>query len=82
MIAALAVVAMAYMSTKPAPPPPAPPKPLSAEDLGLKQIEEPDSADTSFFGGWLGGNQPGSKDGKKDAPATPLVTSVPPQRSV
>lgn len=82
MIAALAVVAMAYMSTKPAPPPSAPPKPLSAEDLGLKQIEEPDSADTGFFGGWLGSGQPGSKDGKKDGVTAVSSSNVPPQRTV
>lgn len=78
MIATLALITMAYMSTKPSPPPPAPPAPPSAEDLGLKQIEEPDSAEGGFFG-WLGGPQPVGKDGKKDATAT---SSAPPPRAV
>lgn len=78
MIATLALITMAYMSTKPSPPPPAPPAPPSAEDLGLKQIEEPDSAETGFFG-WLGGPQPGAKDGKKDGTAT---SSAAPPRAV
>lgn len=79
MIATLALIAMAYMSTKPAPPPPAPPKPPTAEDLGLRQIEEPESADSSFFG-WLGGPQPGTKDAKKDGPA--VLPNAPPHRTV
>lgn len=78
MIATLALISMAYMSTKPAPPPPAPPAPPSAEDLGLKQIEEPGSAEIGFFG-WLGGSQPGGKDGKKEGTAT---ASAPPPRAV
>jgi hypothetical protein len=53
MIATLALCVMAYVSTIPPPPPPAPPRPPSIEELGLKQIEEPDSAEPGFFSGWL-----------------------------
>lgn len=73
MIAALAILCMAYISTKPVPPPPAPPKPPSAEDLGLKQIEEPDSAETGFFG-WLGSNPAGNKELKP----TSISNTTPP----
>jgi hypothetical protein len=66
MIAAFAIIAMAYMSSKPAPPPPAPPKPPSAEELGLKQIEEPVDFPESGLFGWLGGSQSAAKDVKKD----------------
>ena len=55
MIAALAILVIAYVSTRPPPPPPLPPLPPSAAALGLKQIEEPE-AETGFFSGWLSGS--------------------------
>ena len=55
MIAALAITVMAYVSTAPEPPPPAPPRPPSADELGLKQIDDPE-AETGFFSGWLSGS--------------------------
>ena len=50
---------MAYVSLKPVPAPPAPPPPKvpSIDELGLKPIEEPDSAaESGFFSSWLPGS--------------------------
>jgi len=70
MIAALAVVVMAFVSLGPTPAPPPPPQPPSAEQLGLKTIEEPDSNDTGFFAGWLSSNAEKAKKETAAAAAT------------
>lgn len=72
MIAMLAIVIMAWIATAPAPAPPPPPQPPSAEQLGLKTIEEPESNDTGFFAGWLSNNADKTKkDGHSSAPPPP-----------
>lgn len=71
MIAFLALCVMAYTSSKPPAKPAAPPRPPSIEELGLKQIEEPDSADIGFFSSLFSSSSSGgSSEKKKDGLAT------------
>lgn len=74
MIAGLAFVVMAFVSTAPAPAPAAPPRPPSIEELGLKPVEGGEPAESGIFG-WFGGSANGST--KKDA--APASAAVPPR---